>query len=704
MFDFCRHANAFGVASVCTFLPFIVYADVHAPDAGQDNLTIERIAVHGQRTPMQDTAEQAITVQSAPDVRDQLGAEPGIAINSNGPVTAILQHRGMFGDRLHVSHQGGSLYGAGPNAMDSPLSHVLSIENPVATVYRGIAPVSAGYESIGGAVKFDSQAWDLSTNNTIQSRGYAVVDYSDNGERSQMGVFAEWVGLEWGLRSALQMQQGDDYQDGNGNSVSNTEYERRMGSVAGTWLSDEHSVDFSLSHNRTDLAGTPALAMDIEYIDATWDRLQYQLDESDALFRVRVFGNNNRHDMSNFALRERMPAMQRRNSVSSDVLGVATDYQFNVIRGLHQLDVSMGAELIEREHQSLIKNPSNERFFINNYVDVNRDVETAFIEMFWRHQGYFATLGIRPTRIALDAGQVGSNMAMMNPNVAALVTQFNDADRKQRRNWVDTSVQFGRELSKSMRVYVNMAEKGRAPSYHELYTWFPLGISAGLADGRNYIGDVNLRHELATQFEIGLDIDHEKWSFRPRVFWYDIEDFIIGRPSQNIPANMISNMMTGQIPLQWQNTDAKIVGADVSLGWQFYEAWRVDSALEWVRGEDTSVDEDLYRLAPHRLDIRLSYQQASWQAYVAAEIVDGQERVSRLQNEQTSSGYGVVNTGFSVEVSQNWRVKGSIENVFDRFYQTHLSGVNRIVSNTLGIGERIPEMGRSVHVSVAYTF
>ena len=107
----------------------------------------------------------------------------------------------------------------------------------------------------------------------------------------------------------------------------------------------------------------------------------------------------------------------------------------------------------------------------------------------------------------------------------------------------------------------------------------------------------------------------------PRVFWYDIEDYIIGRPSQSMPANMISNMMAGQAPLQWSNTDARIWGADIALGWQVTDAWRLDAIMEWVRGEDTRANDDLYRLAPQRADPRLGYQAGQWLAYLAAALV-----------------------------------------------------------------------------------
>ena len=41
--------------------------------------------------------------------------------------------------------------GAGPNAMDTPLSYSTPLIVDSMTVYRGIAPVSAGINTLGGA-------------------------------------------------------------------------------------------------------------------------------------------------------------------------------------------------------------------------------------------------------------------------------------------------------------------------------------------------------------------------------------------------------------------------------------------------------------------------------------------------------------------------------------------------------------------------
>ncbi|WP_100642753.1 TonB-dependent receptor plug domain-containing protein [Alteromonas facilis] len=687
--------------SVCLSGP-VLATELQTPDASEQ-VMIERITVHGQVATKDDTINRTLVSGIAPDVREQIDTEPGYSINSNGVVTGIVQHRGMFGDRIHVSHQGASVFGAGPNAMDSPLSHVIVAQHPKVTFYRGIAPVSAGYESIGGAIKFEQQDWQLSHNNSLQYSGNLAADYTDNGGREQYSTFNEWVDSSWGLRVAAQYQVGENYQDAKGDDVNHTLYERLLGSVSGIWASDVHELTYDVGYNKTNVAGTPALAMDIEFITALWYRTQYQYQANDATFRVRLFGNNNRHDMSNFVLRNAMPAMQRRNGVSSDVLGFAAEYEREWRVDSSAIYWVSGVEAVERDHESDIINPANEMFFIRNFNGVERDLLTAFSELNWRDDsGVFATFGLRPTRVSFDAMDVGTSMAMMNPNAAALAMAFNRADKSQTRTWVDVSLQAGLALDDDWTLFATVAEKGRAPGYHALFTWFPLGISAGLADGRNYLGNLDLQEEKAREYELALTYQTKQASVKPRVFYYDVADYILGRPSDNPSANAIAMMMGAAMPLQWQNIEAELYGFDVSASVNITQHWSLQAAYEWVRGNDVALDQPLYRIAPQRLDVSTHYAEGDWQAYAALTLVSRQDEVSLIQNEQITPGYAVVNLGGAKVLAEGLTLNVAINNLLDKQYATHLGGVNRVMSDTLAIGERIPEMGRSVNVSVRY--
>ena len=135
---------------------------------------------------------------------------------------------------------------------------------------------------------------------------------------------------------------------------------------------------------------------------------------------------------------------------------------------------------------------------------------------------------------------------------------------------------------------------------------------------------------------MALDYQQDGWSIQPRLFWYDIEDYITKRASQSQPANIIAMMMGAMPPLQWSNVDTEIYGGDIAIG---------------------------YGLAPRSLEIHTSYQTSKWHAYVQWMLVDSQEDVSSIQNESTSRGYGVVDLGGDYRFSEALSVNLAIHNI-----------------------------------------
>jgi iron complex outermembrane receptor protein len=126
-----------------------------ASNANEDNIEdIEVITITNQRhyLGIENNESYAQGKTTEPDLARWLMSVPGANVNRNGPVTGIAQYRGLYGDRISTTLDGQAVIGAGPNAMDTPLSYSTPLIVESMTVYRGIAPVSAGIDTIGGAI------------------------------------------------------------------------------------------------------------------------------------------------------------------------------------------------------------------------------------------------------------------------------------------------------------------------------------------------------------------------------------------------------------------------------------------------------------------------------------------------------------------------------------------------------------------------
>ena len=83
---------------------------------------------------------------------------------------------------------------------------------------------------------------------------------------------------------------------------------------------------------------------------------------------------------------------------------------------------------------------------------------------------------------------------------------------------------------------------------------------------------------------------------------------------------------------------------------------------------------------------------------------DGQDKVSAYNNEQPTAGYGIVNGMFTLNPGGSVRIELQGSNLFDRGYQNHLAGVNRVQNVDIPAGERLWGAERTFSVGAVVMF
>jgi iron complex outermembrane receptor protein len=679
---------------------------------------LERIEITGQISTGLMESEISIADTSSPDLRKQLSQIPGVNVNGNGLISGVMQYRGLFGDRLSLKIDNMQIAGAGPNAMDSPLSHVMGNSHQV-ILHQGIAPVSVGYETLAGAIEIKDAAPIFSANGEWQTSGRVSGGLYSNNEASNASVRVNMANKQSYVSLLGQFQDADNYESGNGTTVPSTFYERSGGKISAGHHTSDSRLDAVIGIVNTNESGTPALSMDINFVDSIWYNLQYAKDINPSWqVKVKVLGNQNDHIMNNVDLRTSpaMSSMYRENEVSSTAAGMDIDL---VRSKTNNNTLTFGLNTYEQRHNSRITNPSNAMFFIQNFNKVKRRVDSIYAQYDFivdeenksaiqAMEAVKWQLGARATNVSFDARNVGSNMTMGNPNVAALVDRFNNAERNIDYSLADIVLKAHTPLSDNMQGTFSIGQKERAPSYSEVYSWFPLGVSAGLADGRNYIGNLNLKKESAKQTDIGLQYQHNGLSIIGNLFYQSIDDYIVGVPTTDMPSNMIANMMGAQSPLQWNNTKATLYGSDVYISKVVNNQWQVTASAEWVKGtlDDPLSGEtlSLYRVAPFSVHAAIHYSQDKLDMSLGLEAAARQNDVSTLQNESPTAGYAVWNVIANYQFSNALRASLIVENLLDKEYATHLGGVNRIQASDVPLGAKVPETGRNIGVYLDYSF
>jgi iron complex outermembrane recepter protein len=663
------------------------------------------------------------TLIAPADTAQMLRKMPGANINKNGELTGIAQYRGMFGDRISVAVDGAQISGAGPNAMDAPLSYAPVALLESLTINRGIAPVSSAQETIGGYIQADTYSGEFGNSSDFEFAGRTYFGTQSINDGVVASGFFSLANRNNIFRAFVMNESADDLQFPGGTIVP-SEYERERFDLGYGFQSGAHEFSIDVSRNNTGDAGTAALPMDIRSIDSDLFRSRYNYSGNTFNITAELFGSDNEHWMSNFHLR-RPPqdnmmtpgAMRYRQTfAASENLGFTVKLEQYANNGtwLYGLDGHF------TDHDTVVTNPNAGAFFLDNFNGTQRDIIGAFIERnLSLSDAVGLAAGIRYNRVSMDTGEIGANLNPMNMmmgmpvvlnNLAgSLANQFNASQRAQTDNNVDWFARLSINTDNELTWYLGAARKTRSASYQERYLWTPLESAGGMADGKTYIGNVDLAPEVAHEIEFGFDMQRDRFSLYPRLFYKDVADFIQGTPSINPIANqlalMMSNMgMGAPDPLQFNNTDATFYGFDMEASYELTDQLTLRSIVNIVRGRRDDINDDLYRVSPDNIILGVDYRANNWLASLESVTYAKQDRVSATNLEQTTDGYSIVNVSAKVDLPIGAELRLGIENLLDEEYLDHLAAYNRAFNPDIPARSRMPGLGRNVYGRLMWYF
>jgi len=684
-----------------------LHSPLHAEHVSLPAISVEGFA--GEATPY---AIPPLSI-ATPDTGDMIKRLPGANINSNGPLTSIAQYRGLFGDRVNVLIDGVRISKAGPNSMDSPLSYLPASRVADVALYRGIAPVSSGIETIGGTIMANSKQAEFASGDEAEFHGNVTAGYAENGSSRYAGVLASVANKNHRFQVAGSLDRGDDLEFDDG-TIDPSRHERDTVGINYAFQQSGNTLELDVEHHDTGETGTAALPMDIMFARGENYKIKFSKDlENGGKVNARLNYQDAEHLMNNYTLRTGptmtlgMMTMPMHRFALTDV----ESHGYHFTYGLNNWLVGIDGD--QAEHNATMFDPNNSNFYLDNYKGVERDRHSIFAE--WKGQidsNWKLETGLRYTRVSMDADQVNNlvnPMGMMAPamlqmlqtNINTLQTSFNTSDRDQDDNLIDLSAVFTHKLNNDLDIEFGLARKERAPSYQERYLWATMESTSGLADGNNYVGDVNLDAETAYQAEIGFDWHTPKAAISPRVFYHHINDYIQGVATTDTTVVDVSTAMGDSTPLQYSNVDAKLYGLDANWFVALSNTWQLDGTVSYVRGKRRDTSDNLYRIAPLTARTMLSYVQTEWRVGFEAVTVASQNQVSDENGEEKTAGYAVFNLNGNYQPTQNITLTAGVNNVFDRDYENHLGGYNRISDSTdIGHMDRLPGLGRSAYVGV----
>jgi iron complex outermembrane receptor protein len=716
------------LATFASLLPFSAVADpdTPAPDAeardaaeadpaGSDpppdrSEPPEELLIKGRRTTREEhySVSPERSTPSAADASELMDLVPGGAVNWNGPLSGQVQYRGMYGYRMNVRVDGMYVDPGGPNWMDPPLHYAPRPLLDNLEVERGIASVSSGAESIGGSVRATlkqsafGEGPEFEPHADLELEGRSV-DRSISG-----GGVVSFANERHRLHLLGSAERGRNTSSPDG-KIRPTRFERyQFGSGYGLRLG-EHRFGANFRYNQTDRTGTPALPMDIGFVHTYLWNGEYSASLGDANLEARIYYSDIDHKMDNFSLRDppslpRMPGVPDPTAfrfVKADGKGLGWDLRADFPLPLGRLHI--GGDGFVSKHDMNVFNPNNAAFFVKNFNDVKRNRFGGFAE--WRSELFeqvTAELGVRYVRVQMDAGEVDALPAQLLPPPMRLRDGFNASNRDKSDDNVDWVVKLAWSPREELSFELAAGRKTRSPYYIERYQWIPLEVTAGLADGNNYVGNVGLDPEVSHEVTGGFTWNGWRLYVAPRGFYRRVDDYIQGTPSTDPDVILVSTANGDPTPLEFTNVDAELYGADADAGIDLPGPLQIDGTLSYVRGKRRDGGDNLYRIAPLRGRATLSWQAQSWFAAVEGIFADEQDEVSEENGETETGGWAIMNLYAGWQPGGGLRLMAGIDNVTDERYRDHLAGFNRVSNSGVALGKRLPGPSRNFYGRIGW--
>lgn len=677
------------------------------PNTYADHSDMEEVNITGYQTKPAMSLDISPKGEPVVDTAALLTKVPGANINKNGAITGIAQYRGLYGDRVSINIDHAPSLTGGPNAMDTPLSYTPPMLLKSLEVHRGIAPVSAAQESLGGHMTATLDRGNFTNGSEAEFSGGILSRFNSTSDGFSNALKTVVANKNHKVSVLASHDEGDETRFDSNDEIGGTQFRRSRYDISYGWQNDNTIVEVFAGKLDTRDTGTPALPMDISHIDSDMVGINLTKTFDDIVVSGNLSYNHVDHGMDNFSQRTApMLAMFRQNKATAHNTAWSLQAKLPLAIGSYDGFLTVGTDGNETVHDSTITNPNNAMFEVKNFEEVERDSYGVFTEWEGNVGNWKVETGIRYTRVSMDSGNVSASgmMGMMGMNAGLLASSFNSGDLDKDYHGVDLVLNASRELNANTTLNLGLGRKNRAPSYQERYLWLPLPSAGGLADGRSYTGNLDIDKETAYEVTVGIDwISQNAWA-NPQVFYRYIDDYIQGVPSTNMAANMVSTMMSGNSALMFDNIDAEMYGADLGYGYKLSDHFSIEGTLSYVRGKRDDKDDDLYRVAPLNNRLSLVYVGHATELKIESVLYARQSKVSSFNDEEKTSGYGIINLLGNHKLNQQLTVSAGIENLFDHKYQDHLAGYNRNGDSDVTVGDRLPGAGRNLYVSFAYNW
>ncbi len=705
------------------------------PDAVASAIELDAQTLARQRAASSDTARLLADV-------------PGLSLYGAGAVSSLPAIHGLADDRLRIKVDGMDLISACANHMNPPLSYIDPSQAGSIQVYTGIAPVSLGGDSLGGAIVVRSPEPEFAAPGAAPLRqGEAGVFYRSNGNgrggHVTMTLANEDLSLRYNAAAAmagnyeaaadfkqtlLPTQNATTVAVPGAREVGSTQYQAINQSLSLAKRHDNHLVELRLGLQNIPYQGFPNQRMDMTGNNSEQVNLRYRGRYDWGELEARVYNEHTRHQMN---LLENKLQTNNPAGMPMDTEGRNSGAVVKAERPLSARDsLTVGGE-VQRYRlndwwdpiSAVVAMPFQGMKGVTfwNINDGQRDRLDVFGEWTarWNPQ-WQSQFGARAATVTMNTGEVNGYNTINYP--VASYAAFNAADRSRHDSHLGLSALARYTPQAGQSVEFGYARKNRSPNLYERYTWstnntMVMNMINWFGDANGYVGNLNLRPETANtvsataKWNDGGDAQQAQWGLQLTPYYTFVENYIDAVPCA-VVGKTCPARSDGFVNLSFDNQSARIYGLDLSgfrtlgqaEGWGRFTA---TGQLSYLRGKNGTTDDKLYNMMPLNARLALVQKVSAWTHSAELLLVADKSDVSSTRHEVPTAGYGLLN----LRTSYAWktaRLDLGIDNVLNRHYAPPLGGAYVGEGNVMGGGATwgipVPGPARSLYAGLSVKF
>ena len=664
----------------------------------------------------------------------------GVSTNYNGGVATLPAIHGMADTRVKTDVDGMTITSACPNHMNPALSYIDSSEVQSMTVMAGITPVSDGGDSIAGTIIVKSK------DPQFASKSGDYLFYGDmtgfehsNGGAVGFGVNANAATDKINIGYSGFAEKSGDYRDGHGNIVKDTLFNQQKQSLSLAYKIDENNV-ISGKISKADVfyEGFPNQYMDMLGNGATNRELNYKGRIGNLSVDATLYNQDTAHYM-NKILTERTGNMPMNTASKESGYNVKMTLPVSEV---HTLKFGGDGDLFTLNDwwppvAGMTPGMGPDTFW--NINNGKRDRVGFFLEDDAQWSKRFSTnIGARVDTVSMStdtpqgystAGETGQGMmgpvtvTTANSNDDTDLQGFKDSYHSHKDVNYDLTAMGKYELSEMTDIEFGYARKTRSPDLYELYTWaggyggnlsynaiiMDMAMINTYGDGNGYVGNVNLKPEVANTYSATLDLhdsSKKEWGFKLTPYYTYIQNYIDVHSIGAVP--MTASKWAGVQLLQFINDDALMYGADAS---GFMGVW--DNAqygagtLKGTAGYTRGMRKDggsLYHVMPFHAKLSLDELKGSFNAGVDVTAVASKDSVDTVRAEPETPAYTLIDLRAGYQINKSIRFDLAVTNLMNLAYAMPLGGVDIAEHVNKTPFQSMQGMGRSVDMAVNVKF